>query len=73
MMINIRGVNFMKFTNIENNLGNIILGALNVFMILSILFVLGLFGWVDLSLQVLHYTGQSDRLCRFSSTEKAGD
>ena len=39
----------MKFTYIENNLGNIIIGALNAFMILCILFILGLFGWVDLT------------------------
>ena len=39
----------MKFTNIENNLGNIIIGALNAFMILCILFILGVFGWVDLT------------------------
>ena len=39
----------MKFTNMENKLGDILIGALNAFMILVILFVLGVFVWVDLT------------------------
>ena len=39
----------MKFTNMENKLGDILLGALNAFMILMLLFLLGVFVWVDLT------------------------